>query len=1210
MLIWRSVRGRALLAGALLTLLLATVGLAAVWRANDDRHQHDLLERRSEVVASMENARAQAFRGATMVTAAVFAEDATPYVQAARQEDEQRIDELDRARTGLIALGDADGVAAIDGFLEQLDQTSQAVDAIVDSAATADIATRIAVAQQYYPQLWAEAEAQLAGLDRQAGRQQEMLAAERAAADRSADITLWLLVGSATAAFLAAAAAVAMLALSVVRPLSLLRARVRTIASGNLDASAEVSGPEELASLARDFNDMVAERKRAEAALRHKTHDLGERVKELNCLYRLSNLLQEPRATLEAALGGAVQLIPPSWQYPDVACARITVEGQEFRSVSFDRTTWGLAAPISVGGNRVGSVEVYYRERRPDADEGPFLKEERSLIEAIAERLGEFTERRRAADALRESEERYRSLVEASPDAITLTDLDTSVIMCNEQAARLQGFESVEDLLSSARNALDFIAPEDRQRAIENARKTLESGTARNIEYTLLRKDGTRFAGELSASVVTDTDGRPHAFTAVTRDITERRRMEEALRESEERARLIVETANDALVSMDPDGLITGWNVQAEATFGWPRSLALGRRMADTIIPPDHREAHERGLKHFLKTGEGPVLNQRIEMTALHRDGHQFPVELAIWPVRSGATVTLNAFVRDITERKLLEETLREQVRRDPLTGVLNHGAIVGELRRLISGRSDGALHAVAMADVDGLKATNDAYGHQVGDAVLLAVAGTLSRDGALVGRYGGDEFLALLPGADRTAAECYRDAVLSALADTGLTDPETGAQVGIAASLGLVVYPTEADEIEELVKLADDEMYAAKRQRPVASARGRVAHRLGSQRAAKLVGEIAPLLTSPSDLGEKLRLVAHRLSVGAGYDGVNFRVYGHPSEPPTTQAAYSGASEEAIEMWNREHRRAADHPLRQTLERLQRPIIIDDVRTDQRLTAGERELLGSAGLRSALVAPMIWRGELIGSLSVASKRGAAFTPLDGDFTMVVAAQVTAMVRMATLVDDLQSASTGLAEARVETVMLLAAAAEAHDRTTGSHLRNVRCLAEALACDLGQSEEDASELGVAAVLHDIGKIRVPDVVLASTGRLTREEWELMKHHTTWGYEFLIGRPDFDLAATIARSHHERWDGTGYPDGLAGDAIPEAAAIVAVADSFDAITSDRPYRPARSVAAAAREISACSSEQFSPRVVEALMHLRRQGMLPALRTNDGQEDAAA
>jgi len=137
-----------------------------------------------------------------------------------------------------------------------------------------------------------------------------------------------------------------------------------------------------------------------------------------------------------------------------------------------------------------------------------------------------------------------------------------------------------------------------------------------------------------------------------------RRRAEEALRASEERTRLIVDTACDAFVAIDDEGRITGWNRQAEVIFGWSRDQAFGRRLVETIVPERHREAHIRGLKRFLETGEGPVLNNRIELTALHRDGHEFPVQLTIWPVRVGPSFSFNALISDITQRKRIEEAL------------------------------------------------------------------------------------------------------------------------------------------------------------------------------------------------------------------------------------------------------------------------------------------------------------------------------------------------------------------------------------------------------------------------------------------------------------------------------------------------------------------------------------------------------------------------
>jgi putative two-component system response regulator len=224
------------------------------------------------------------------------------------------------------------------------------------------------------------------------------------------------------------------------------------------------------------------------------------------------------------------------------------------------------------------------------------------------------------------------------------------------------------------------------------------------------------------------------------------------------------------------------------------------------------------------------------------------------------------------------------------------------------------------------------------------------------------------------------------------------------------------------------------------------------------------------------------------------------------------------------------------------------------------------------------------------------FSAADAAFLMSVATQVAAIVRMSALIDELSNTTQLLEHSRRETVMMLAVAAETHDRSTGMHLSRVRALVEALARELGYAAPAVGELGLAAVLHDIGKLNVPDKLLAQPGALDQEDWDVLKRHTVWGSQFLDGRPGFGLAASVARSHHERWDGAGYPDGLAGDAIPEVAAIVTVADSFDAMTHDRPYRIRVGMDAAIAELHANAGTQFSPRVVDALLRLHARGNL--------------
>lgn len=136
----------------------------------------------------------------------------------------------------------------------------------------------------------------------------------------------------------------------------------------------------------------------------------------------------------------------------------------------------------------------------------------------------------------------------------------------------------------------------------------------------------------------------------------EHKMAEETLKESEKRTNLILESAYDGFIAINASGCISDWNEQAESIFGWSRSEMIGHSLASTVIPPQHRQQHLKSLKCFLETGESTILNKRIEITAMHSDGHEFPVELVVWPIRMEKNISFNAFVRDITAKKLSEQ--------------------------------------------------------------------------------------------------------------------------------------------------------------------------------------------------------------------------------------------------------------------------------------------------------------------------------------------------------------------------------------------------------------------------------------------------------------------------------------------------------------------------------------------------------------------------
>jgi len=485
-----------------------------------------------------------------------------------------------------------------------------------------------------------------------------------------------------------------------------------------------------------------------------------------------------------------------------------------------------------------------------------------------------------------------------------------------------------------------------------------------------------------------------------------------------------------------------------------------------------------------------------------------------------------------------------------------------------------------------------------------MAVSRALSRDGAVIGRYGGDEFVALLPGVSRHDAERYCQDVMRALEASAVTDAVTGSQLPVIASMGLAIYPLEAPTLEDAIRIADDAMYAEKRERRLNEEQSETRGIIADERAARMIGEIVPLLTSPGHFEAKLRSVAQRLKAGAGYDGVRIHIDGRD---PGATSAYGADAATPMSAYDALRDPNESSAIRVLLGKTGRPILIHDVQTDERFTPEKRSRIREAGFRAAAIVPMMWQDQVIGTLTAGSLRAGALDARDVQLLLTVASQVTAIIRMDALVTDLQATTGELEDARADTVVLLAAAAEAHEQSTGQHLHRVQAVSELLARELGYDDKSAEAVGLAAILHDIGKIRVPERILLSPERLDGSEWAIMKQHTTWGAEFLAQRPGFETAAVVAACHHERWDGSGYPRGLAGDAIPEVAAIVSVADSFDAITSARPYRAARPAEWAIQEIASCSGTQFNPRVVDALRRLYERG---AVTPDTGEKRAAA
>jgi diguanylate cyclase (GGDEF)-like protein/PAS domain S-box-containing protein len=273
------------------------------------------------------------------------------------------------------------------------------------------------------------------------------------------------------------------------------------------------------------------------------------------------------------------------------------------------------------------------------------------------------------------------------------------------------------------------------------------------------------------------------------------------------------ESSIDAVVQMDFDGYITGWNQQAEKIFGWSAEEILDQTIEQTIIPERYRDAHNKGMKKFLKTGETSVLNTLIEIHALHRDGYEFPVELSVSVIDSADLQEFNAYIRDISERKHAETVIWNQANFDSLTSLPNRNLFLQKLEHEIRScdRSNLSL-ALLYIDLDRFKDVNDTLGHDMGDLLLIEISSRLKktlREIDTVSRLSGDEFTVILGQIDDPlSVQPLCQQLLDELARPYQLDNE---KVFLTASIGVTFYPQDSKDIDVLQRNGDQAMYAAK---------------------------------------------------------------------------------------------------------------------------------------------------------------------------------------------------------------------------------------------------------------------------------------------------------------------------------------------------------------------------------------------------------------
>ena len=423
----------------------------------------------------------------------------------------------------------------------------------------------------------------------------------------------------------------------------------------------------------------------------------------------------------------------------------------------------------------------------------------------------DITERIRMEETLRRSEERYRTIMDEIHDDYYENDLAGNYTFANDSLCRSLGY-TMEELIGMNSKAIH--TREEFKKILEEYKKIYSTGQPiKALSSTFVRKDGSHGFAEISAFPMRNEKGEIIGFRGVSHDVTERVRMEEALKQSEERYRTILAEIEEGYYEVDLAGNIKFVNRAACRQFGYSEQELIGSNYR-IYVPKEDVKGVYRAWNKVYRTGQ-PL--KSYPFATIRKDGTQIFVENSVSPLRdkTGKIMGFRAVSRDVTQRKQFEQKLADMATHDSLTGLPNRNLLSDRLTMgLALSRRNGNRLAVLMLDLDRFKMINDTMGHAVGDELLKAVAERLTgvtRKSDTVSRIGGDEFVLVLPhisSADDAAKLAQR--VLDVFQEPFIFDDH---RLGITTSIGIAVYPDHGKDIEILLKNADNAMYQAKEQ-------------------------------------------------------------------------------------------------------------------------------------------------------------------------------------------------------------------------------------------------------------------------------------------------------------------------------------------------------------------------------------------------------------
>jgi PAS domain S-box-containing protein/putative nucleotidyltransferase with HDIG domain len=747
--------------------------------------------------------------------------------------------------------------------------------------------------------------------------------------------------------------------------------------------------------------------------------------------------------------------------------------------------------------------------------------------------------------------ERFRAAVDASMEIVLLVDPITDrFVDFNRAAERALGYSRDELLLVGPKG----IDPSYNGGEIERLYESLQHrGAAERVfERVYRRKDGGVFPVEIRLTAFFAPDQMPLVI-AVATDIGERKRTEAM------RAELaaIVASSNDAIISRDLNGVVVSWNLGAEKMYGFTPAEMLGRPV--NPIVPSGREAETTELFERVKRGE---VVSNFETVRLSKAGRSIDVSLTLSPIRdvAGELTGVSTIARDITERHRAETALRHSeasLREAQRVAHVGSWELDAATDRIVASDETYRIFEVEPSD-DGisyaqfLATVHPDDRERVDRACTDAAARRASLDVVhrIRARDGGIKYV-------RERAETVFDDAGRPLRMVGTAHDVTGQT------------------------LADLALHKVNRALKTLSSGNEV---------------LVHAIDEPTLLNDMCRVI---VEVG-GYAIAWVGMLESDGPKRVRPAAYAGRDkgwlQNVVYSWGEDD--GACEPARASVE-TRRPQLVNDTLAARGVSPCCAAATGY-GLRSLLVLPLVdLAGVVFGLLMIHGAEPNAFDAEEVSLLEELADDlaygiVTMRARVAHDLSERQrqEAQERLRASLTEAIQAIGATLEMRDPYTAGHQRQVAELAVAIAAEMDLPPERVEGIHFGALIHDIGKIQIPSEILSKPGRLTPIEYELIKNHAQAGYEILKGVQFPWPIAQMVLEHHERLDGSGYPQGLKGEQILLDARILAVADVVEAMSSHRPYRPTLGLDAALGEIRAQRGVKYDPGAVDACLRVVR------------------